>query len=162
LCKIGAIGPGGGLIFFVDYNDQYAGFNYLEAAPTSCQATRTWSSSNTSVPAAAGWAARAVGAGSTNTTAIETAFPGDTSTNNAAYYAASCTAGSKNDWFLGSIGEMKLMYDNLQGLGGFVGGNYWSSSEDFANLAWFQYFSNGSQDGTSKYDTYYVRPVRAF
>lgn len=34
LCTIGSQGPGGGLIFFVDYNDQYAGFNYLEAAPT--------------------------------------------------------------------------------------------------------------------------------
>jgi hypothetical protein len=34
LCKIGAKGPGGGLIFFVDYNDQSPDFNYLEAAPT--------------------------------------------------------------------------------------------------------------------------------
>jgi hypothetical protein len=34
LCTIGSRGPGGGLIFYVDYNDQYPGFNYLEAAPT--------------------------------------------------------------------------------------------------------------------------------
>ena len=34
LCKIGAVGPGGGLIFFVDYNDEYATYNYLEAAPS--------------------------------------------------------------------------------------------------------------------------------
>jgi len=33
-CKIGAVGPGGGWIFFVDYNDQYPDFTYLEAAPT--------------------------------------------------------------------------------------------------------------------------------
>ena len=32
-CKIGAVGPGGGWIFFVDYNDEYTGFDYLEAAP---------------------------------------------------------------------------------------------------------------------------------
>ena len=25
-CKVGALGPGGGWIFFVDYNDQYPGF----------------------------------------------------------------------------------------------------------------------------------------
>ena len=162
LCKIGAIGPGGGLIFFVDYNDQYAGFNYLEAAPSSCEATTTWSSSNTSVPAVAGWAARAVGAGSTNTTAIKTVFTGDNSTNNAALYAASCAAGSKNDWFLGSLGEMKLMYDNLQGLGGFVDSVYWSSSESSADVAWIQYFNNGYQGGDVKGDTDYVRPVRAF
>ena len=158
--KIGAIGPGGGLIFFVDYNDQYAGFNYLEAAPTSCQDTKTWSSDNTSV--AAGWAARSVGAGSTNTTAIKTVFTGDDSTNNAAHYAASCAAGSKNDWFLGSLGEMKLMYDNLQGLGGFVDNYYWSSSELVGSTAWLQYFDLGGQSLSDKVSTNYVRPVRAF
>ena len=162
LCKIGAIGPGGGLIFFVDYNDQYAGFNYLEAAPSSCEATKAWSSSPTSVPAVAGWAARAVGAGSTNTTALKTAFTGDNSTNNAAYYAASCAAGLKNDWFLGSLGEMKLMYDNLQGLGGFVESYYWSSTEYDTNNAWGQYFYGGYQSDVGKDTTYYVRPVRAF
>ena len=162
LCKIGAIGPGGGLIFFVDYNDQYAGFNYLEAAPSSCEASIPWSSSNTSVPAVAGWAARAVGAGSTNTTAIKTVFTSDDSTNNAAYYAASCAAGSKNDWFLGSLGEMKLMYDNLQGLGDFVDNYYWSSSEDNAGRAWFQDIGGGGQGNDDKDSTDYVRPVRAF
>ena len=104
--KIGDTGPGGGHIFFVDYNGQYEGFNYLEAAPSSCQGTIKWSSSNTSVPAVADWAAHAVGAGSTNTTAIKNVFTDDNSTNNAAHYAASCAAGSKNDWFLGSLGEM--------------------------------------------------------
>lgn len=32
-CRIGFKGPAGGVIFFVDYHDQYEGFNYLEAAP---------------------------------------------------------------------------------------------------------------------------------
>jgi hypothetical protein len=162
LCKIGAIGPGGGLIFFVDYNDQYAGFNYLEAAPSSCDAKKAWSSSNTSVPAVAGWAARAVGAGSTNTTAIKSVFTTDTSTNNAAYFATSCNAGGKSDWFLGSLGEMKLVYDNLQGLGGFVESNYWSSTESDTNFAWGQSFNGGLQGPNFKSATYYVRPVRAF
>jgi hypothetical protein len=161
-CKIGMTGPGGGLIFFVDYNDQYAGFNYLEAALSSCEATKVWSSVNTSVPAVAGWAARAVGAGSTNTAAMKAAFPSDGSTNNAAHYAASCTAGSKSDWFLGSLGEMKLMYDNLQGLGGFVGNYYWSSSEYVAGTVWSQDFLVGSQSATNKNNSNYVRPVRAF
>ena len=158
-CKIGMTGPGGGLIFFVDYNDQYAGFNYLEAAPSSCEATKVWSSVNTSVLAVAGWAARAVGAGSTNTAAMKAA---DDSTNNAADYAASCTAGSKSDWFLGSLGEMKLMYDNLQGLGGFLADYYWSSSEGDANFAWSQYFGHGTQGSDGKTTIYFVRPVRAF
>jgi hypothetical protein len=32
-CMIGAVGPGGGLIFFVDYNDEYSDFDYLEVEP---------------------------------------------------------------------------------------------------------------------------------
>jgi hypothetical protein len=57
---------------------------------------------------------------------------------------------------------MKLMYDNLQGVGGFVEYYYWSSTEDATNLAWAQYFGNGSQSSSSKYGTFFVRPVRAF
>ena len=162
LCKIGAIGPGGGLIFFVDYNDQYAGFNYLEAAPSSCEASKAWSSANTAVTAVSGWAARAVGAGPANTTAIKAVFTTDTSTNNAAYFATSCNAGGKSDWFLGSLGEMKLMYDNLQGLGGFVEFVYWSSSEDSEDTARYQDFNTGFQGSGYKDAPYYVRPVRAF
>ena len=166
LCKIGMTGPGGGHVFFVDYNDQYAGFNYLEAAPVSCEGgIRSWSSANTAVTAARGWAADAVGQGQANTTAILAVFTADTSTNNAAKYADSLDCGSKTDWWLGSIGEMKLMYDNLRlaGVGGFASDYYWSSSELDAVSAWYQYFNHGSQDHNNKFNgTFYVRPVRAF
>jgi hypothetical protein len=162
LCKIGAIGPGGGLIFFVDYNDQYVGFDYLEAAPKSCEAQRRWSSSNTSVSEAGGWGARAVGAGSTNTDKIEDIFEFDNEDNNAAYFARFCDAGGKTDWFLGSLGEMKLMYDNLQGLGDFVGGYYWSSSENSGFLAWSQNFNTGGLLNNLKSFSFSVRPVRRF
>jgi hypothetical protein len=163
LCKVGMQGPGGGTIFFVDYFDEHVGFNYLEAAPTSCEgASKTWSSANTSVPAAGGWAARGVGAGQGNTNAIKAVFTGDNSTNNAAYFATSCSAGGKSDWFLGSLGEMKLMFDNLQGFGSFVETRYWSSTEYTADFAWHQYFLDGDQVNAYKYRTYYVRPVRAF
>jgi hypothetical protein len=163
LCKVGVQGPGGGTIFFVDYNDIYPTFNYLEAAPTSCEsASKTWSSADTNVTAARGWAGRAVGAGPANTAAIKAVFTIDTSTNNAAYFATSCSAGGKSDWFLGSLGEMKLMYDNLQGVGGFVEKLYWSSTENGPLFAWFQNFDFGIQDNNNKSNNYYVRPVRAF
>ncbi len=173
LCKIGKQGPGGGIIFFVDYNDQYAGFNYLEAAPLACEVTKAWSSDTTnSLLAVNGWAARAVGSGQTNTTAMLTSsgsYVGDTA--GAAFYAnnlSSTVPGggcvtAKDDWFLGSLGEMKLMYDNLQGVGGFVVSNYWSSSESNGSSAWPQSFYFGYQSGNFKYnDGNYVRPVRAF
>ena len=165
LCTIGAQGPGGGLIFFVDYNNQYSGFNYLEAAPVSCEAQRTWVSSgfvSTSVTGAAGWAARAVGRGTTNTNAIVAADTSATTSNNAAKYAQSCSSGSKTDWFLGSLGEMKLMFDNLQGLGGFVENDYITSTESTASFLWDQDFFNGYQKQLSKSGTNYLRPVRSF
>jgi len=58
---------------------------------------------------------------------------------------------------------MILMYENLQGLGGFkLDNKYWSSSEDAAGLAWSQNFNTGLQANAGKNLTYYVRPVRAF
>ena len=178
LCKIGMTGPGGGPVFFVDYNDQYASFcaigdcNYLEAAPSSCeQANTPWSSANTAVTAARDWAAQAVGSGQANTTKILDVFGSDTTLNNAAKYADALANGvpvgcvtSKDDWFLGSLGEMMLMYTNLRqaGVGGFSTGNYWSSSEVDDFYAWFQGFGTGNQLGSTKNVTYYVRPVRAF
>ena len=166
LCKVGAVGPGSGLIFFVDYNDQYTGFDYLEAAPPSCEGTgKAWSSDTThSLVAVNGWAARAVGAGKANSAAMiasgATSYVGDTS--GAAFFAKGSTCGTKTDWFLGSLGEMMLMYDNLQGVGGFAAGIYWSSSGGDADVAWYQNFSGGLQDNLSKSVFGYVRPVRAF
>ena len=168
LCKIGMTGPGSGIIFFVDYYDQYAGFDYLEAAPESCQPedAMKWSS-NTSVlvTGANMWAGRAVGKGQINTTAIMAAVNATTIANApAAAYADGLTCGGKSDWFLGSLGEMKLMCDNLQGVGELAPGPYWSSSEaDFAQFAWAQYFDLGSHDAVHKANTEaFVRPVRSF
>ena len=172
LCKVGGVGPGGGTIFFVDYNDQYSGFNFLEAAPAACETTIAWSSDATrSLTAVNGWAARAVGRGQANTTAMlangDFSYVADTS--GAAFFANALAVGncvsitnSKDDWFLGSLGEMKLMYDILQGVGGFDTANYWSSSGLGLTTAWHQNFYYGYQDFSSKTARIYVRPVRAF
>ena len=48
------------------------------------------------------------------------------------------------------------------GAAGFVGSYYWSSSELSASYAWLQYFYVGFQVTDGKFNTYYVRPVRAF
>jgi len=171
LCKIGMTGPGGGHVFFVDYNDQYPGFDYLEAAPVECESSTTWSSDTLAVPAASGWAANAVGQGQANTTAILAVFGSDTTSDNAAKYADALASGvpggcvtSKDDWFLGSPGEMMLMYTNLRqaGVGGFSTYYYWSSSEYDDDLAWTQVFTYGLQTNYAKYTAFYVRPVRAF
>ena len=175
-CKIGMTGPGGGLIFFVDYNDQYAGFNDLEAAPqgwgngitvvtgeTTGSATvdplMKWCSDTATLLGLNDWSNSGVGKGATNTSTADTTCAGG-----AIQAAADYAGGSQTDWFLPSIGEAMLMHTNLRqaGVGGFVANFYWSSSETSAGNAWAQSFSSGSQFGSGKGTTNYVRPVRAF
>ena len=176
LCKIGMTGPGGGHIFFVDYNDQYPGFNYLEAAPAgwglgipvvSGETTGVglvdpklkWCSNTPSLIGLDGWASSAVGTGGSKTSTA------DITCDSGAIQAASDYAGgSKTDWFLPSVGEAMLMYINLRqvGVGGFARDNYWSSSELEAIYSWQQHFGDGRQTGNGKIDSYYVRPARAF
>jgi hypothetical protein len=170
--KIGDTGPGGGTIFFVDYNDQYSRFDYLEVAPTSCQSTTkpfsTFGMGTVDTPS--GWDARAVGAGKSNTAAIIGSYPTPSVSNNGAYFARSCSAGDKFDWFLGSLGEMKLIYDNLQGLGSFAEAYYWTSSSGPAsyNVSLAISFLTGAQgpsDVNGSFDrasNKAIRPIRSF
>ena len=181
LCKVGVVGPGGGIIFFVDYNDQYVGLNYLEAAPQGWSnglpnvnlggvtgevpGTATedpkmkWCSDTTSLLGLNAWSNSAVGAGASNTSTADTTCAGG-----AIQAASDYAGGSKSDWFLPSVGEAMLMYTNLrqQGVGGFASDSYWSSSEDDPYYAWSQRFYTGSQPYSNKTTTHYVRPVRAF
>ena len=160
-CKIGATGPGGGWIFFVDKDDEYPGFDYLEAAPTDISAVAWCSDTTNSIPAVAGWSANAVGAGQANTTAMLGVCSTGAANSAAAYSTPTAPAG---DWFLGSEGEMMLMYTNLRqkGVGGFAINTYWSSSESDTNIAWTQSFSYGYQPFNGKSNSLPVRAVRAF
>ena len=157
--KIGSRGPGGGWIFYVDLYDQYPGFTYLEAAPTDI-ASLAWCNTSTSIPAVAGWASKAVGKGQANTTAML-----GVCSSGAANAADLYLTATKSDWFLPSLGEVKLMYDNLleAGVGGFASSFYWSSTEDNSGSAWDQGFNDGLQDyNYGKNGANRVRAVRAF
>jgi hypothetical protein len=73
-----------------------------------------------------------------------------------------------NDWFLPAgnnaltSGQLSCLYTNRVAIGGFSSVGYWSSTEDSANNAWYQSFSNGVQSNAFKSDTLRVRCVRAF
>jgi hypothetical protein len=172
LCKIGMTGPGGGLIFFVDYNDQYPSFcetgdcNYLEASPADAGFV-SWCSDTTGNLGLSTWDKSAVGAGRTNTTTADTTCSSGAVQTAVDYTAPLFNGVAKDDWWLGSIGEMMLMYTNLRqaGVGSFSFARYWSSSEKNPTLgrdAWSQNFDEGPQNGNFKVTTLYVRPVRAF
>ena len=70
-----------------------------------------------------------------------------------------------SDWHLPSKEELNALYVILKqrgALGGFAARYYWSSTEFDFSLAWLQYFANGYQYSNGKYDSNYVRAVRAF
>ena len=181
LCKIGMTGPGGGIIFLVDYNDEYAGLNYLEAAPvgwgngiqvnqgslsgettgtTTVDPLMQWCSNTSSLLGLDAWSNSAVGVGGSNTSTADTTCAGG-----AIQAVSDYAGGTKTDWFLPSIGEAMLMYTNLRQVGasGFTSEAYWSSSESIASIAWAQLFMNGTQNYYfQKSYVNYVRPVRAF
>ena len=190
LYKIGEKGPAGGFIFYNcdDDNDtgnkdglksSECGWRYLEAAPSDIGSFifgyyKTADNGNIQ-RSGTGYG---IGFGKLNTqilvadmgTAAYTNRGGTTKTEN--YAARLCDTysyGGYSDWFLPSKDELNLMYVNLNnaGLGGFAnsgGDRYWSSSEnsDYVDNAWYQYFSNGSQDYNYRSYTCRVRPVRAF
>ncbi len=102
----------------------------------------------------------AIGTGQANTTAIVTV-------QGAGSYAAQLcndlTAGGYTDWFLPSKDELNKLYINKVAIGGFADAYYWSSSENNANIAWYQDFNYGYQlNYYFKYNTFRVRAVRAF
>jgi hypothetical protein len=84
--------------------------------------------------------------------------------DHAASICANYTGGDFGDWYLPSIKELILMYNNLhtQGLGGFTNNWYWSSSEANNNNAGSFTFTNGNSHFHDKYHLFYVRAVRAF
>ena len=128
----------------------------------------TWASESSTAVMSTSWSNRAVGAGESLTAQIinKTFTVTQDKNNNAAWFATSCDArrsdGTAGGWFLGSVGEMKLLNDNLQGLAGLFAYFYWTSSENGANSAWFVGLSNNSISNTSKSTLYRVIPIRSF
>lgn len=75
------------------------------------------------------------------------------------------------DWYLPTITELNLMYQQKNTIGNYKSGyfyQYWSSSENLHNdkFAWLQDFSNGRyyvyKDGDYKASKARVRATRAF
>lgn len=162
------IGPAGGYVFY-DKGSYSDGWRHLEAAPASNEYSgKVWGGMGTTV----GGTGTAIGTGEGNTQKIVARFGNAEPYENKADYAAKLCSDlvvTKNgvvydDWFLPSKDELDLMYQKLKknNLGGFSEGDYWSSSERYANFAWAQGFSSGGQASYDRLNDYRVRPVRAF
>jgi hypothetical protein len=154
------IGPAGGFIFY-DKGSYSDGWRYLEAAPAPTEWTdKQWSSYEIFI----GGTERSIGTGQNNTTTIVTWLNSHSETGRAAQLCNDLTVEGYSDWFLPSIGELDLIYENLylEGVGGFAGRNYWSSSEYNSPNAWYQSFGGGFQSRLRpKSRPFQVRAVRA-
>ena len=155
--KIGDKGPGGGWIFFVDTADEFPGFTYLEAAPEDV-GNRVWcDQGGVSIPGAR---ALGLGQGPANTRAIVAVCARGAAKSAQAYRGPK----GKSDWFLPSLGELKLMnhWFAEHEKGGFRYKSYWSSSEFASTDAWYRQFNYDSKNNDAKNAALRVRPVRVF
>jgi hypothetical protein len=149
LCKIGMTGPGGGIIFFVDYNDEYATYDYLEAAPTdgafassattgiwattvpkcgntapqatSCQGATIYTETDAALTAIKGLHRGLFGGKAATAAIVARHDAGGVAKNTyAAGVADDYVANGKSDWWLPSRNELAKMQENLNEKG--VGG----------------------------------------
>jgi hypothetical protein len=148
----------GGIIFYLDAS----GCHGLIAAPGDQSTSAAWWNGSLMDTRAYG---SGLFEGKYNTKMINWQQGGATSA------AAICANYGDGKWYLPSIEELNLMYENIgQGnalglgnIGGFANAYYWSSTENGNFSAWEQYFTNGNQDSLNKdATTDSVRAVRAF
>lgn len=172
ICRVGDTGPGGGKVFYVaptTFTEIGApcgtGCRYLEAAQTSTKVKLHWTdvtaawSGNTAT--LIGTTRISIGAGYSNTGAM---IVQSGAGNSGAASLAKAYSGptGKADWFLPSRDELNELYLQRNVVGGFVNGQYWSSSEKISFEAWNQSLTNGFLANYGKSLALYVRPVRAF
>ena len=155
-------GPAGGLIFY-DKGSYSDGWRYLEAALSDQSTMQVWIEGGDTQTTLNNNTSTAIGTGQANSDYI-IAQAGHT--GSAAKVCLDYVDGIYSDWFLPSKDELNQMYVNLksEGIGGFAGDRYWSSSEVplIAVFAWSQLFSDGFQFNDGKNNDGRVRAVRAF
>jgi hypothetical protein len=120
-----------------------------------------------------------IGLGYKNSLALVAVVSG---TSTAAGTARAYTGGSKSDWYLPTSAELNQMCRWAKGLStsdftvcpsgtingapaqGFIGDQYWSSSEFNTNLFWTLHMGFAGHDPRNKDSShpYYMRPIRAF
>ena len=167
-CVLGDIGPGGGTIFYISSTPFTetgtacaTSCRYLEAAPAD------WYSSSGD-PSLPWWLssdytfnpnANALGNGYSNTETIIARRNSNVDANTSSWDYA---GGGKTDWFLPSIDELNLLYSNQAVVPGLQTGDYWSSSQNQWYLARFLTMGSGTIASIHRYNSKFVRPIRAF
>jgi hypothetical protein len=183
VCQLGDIGPGGGIVFYVAPSAN--GFisaapqcaptsrcKYLEAAPIT--GTSAWTDSihpwSSGYELHTGVIDTSIGGGYANTSTIITLEGGRT--DSAAYVSRAYRGpNTLSDWYLPSKDELGQLYAERVRVGvrySAQGDNYWTSSEfpdpgvPGASYPHYLMMDIPFWTGNPKYDSLYVRPIRAF
>jgi hypothetical protein len=175
-CRIGDIGPGGGIVVY-DAGSKQPWGQFLEIAPKSCEGSRVaYSTQRTSgifQDSIQRVQSKEIGMGKINTERLK-----GVSSPAAGVATRSCNGVA--DWFLPSKDELNEAFRwlshsrkglQLTPVGQFERGYYWTSSDYNGSTAWSQYFADGQQfdrvqtlTGNRKPPArpFLVRPMRAF
>ena len=173
LYHIGDKGPGGGIVFYRSakgFTDTYSGKThyFLEAAPVDMPADMPGPLQWANFSNVTGATGTAIGTGRANTKVVIDFVNAYSGNCPAVYECYNYRNSGKTDWFLPSKNELNQLWHNRKAVndaGGnlIINDNYWSSSENDSNTAWFQDFDTGVQlFGTTKTGGAYVRPIRSF
>jgi len=101
-----------------------------------------------------------IGSGDDNSNLI---FAKQGTGNYAASMCLSFDSGNYSDWYLPSIDELQILYDNMNDIGGFSNGSsYWSSSEVSFDGAYGINFSTGLKVAYYKNGSARIRPISYF
>jgi hypothetical protein len=157
---------GGGVIFHL-WKDNAGVEHGLIVDKTDLSTAQAWSNIDQTL---IGPAAQSIWDGLSNSNAV-VGQAGHTSS--AAALCLNSTNGGQNDWYLPSVQELNMLWNNyytvarsltqISGATQLQPATYWSSTERFGSYAWYFFFSNGNAlNFTNKYSAYYVRAVRAF
>lgn len=156
---------GGGVIFHL-WKDNAGVEHGLIVDKTDLSTSQVWSNVTTTL---IGATAQSSWDGLSNSKAI-VAQAGHT--NSAAALCLNSTNGGQSDWYLPSVQELNMLWNNyytvaplltqISGASQLSLAYYWSSTESDYRYAFPYFFGNGIANHGSKYGTYYVRAVRAF
>jgi len=163
--EIGEYVPAEGGVIFHRYIE--AGVeNYLVTSIVDESISQDWSNISGS---AVGSAAETTWDGQSNSTAVVGQIGHLTS---AASLCLNSTAGGQNDWYLPSIDEISLLYQNrfhvhksfstIVGASNIANAFYWSSTEANSGNAYLFNFVFAQTSTNNKSNTHYVRAIRTF
>lgn len=138
-CKVGSVGPAGGIVYYDAGSPQSWG-QFLEAQTTSKLALGPWSSEMFRASEYPSWANKAIGMGILNSLAMTRSEKENVFTRNSGYFGI---------YFLPSKDELDALYNYWAFTGDgrlkYKRWPTWTSSEASESFAWYQLFQDGTQ-----------------